>query len=339
MDPRPQPRLLEWWQDDPTDPDRPLLTNPDVQRLIDRIAPGTRATDLGGLMSLNARLEPQGLVLRVHQPFVSRRRLLAVQDVRRRLADAGLLVPVPVRRGTSSVFRCGKRWAELEPYIPHERLEQAPSSYHWLFAAMGALHRRLAALDVAVPRPQVATFATPGSLRRWMPLTEAAVRGDPEAADGVRLLHDLVRRLRTQWTPTALLPGQLVHGDIRLANVGRLADGRPIYLDFGFLAHRPRIHDLGYSLAFMVLGLGGHQAPEAFAWHRIPELVAAYETAAGWCLTPAERRALAPYAAAVPLYGAALAGFSEDPVRMLRARLPFLRLSRWLLTHPDAMPG
>ncbi len=28
------PRLLAWWKDDPADPDRPELDNPDVQQLI-----------------------------------------------------------------------------------------------------------------------------------------------------------------------------------------------------------------------------------------------------------------------------------------------------------------
>jgi hypothetical protein len=39
----------------------------------------------------------------------------------------------------------------------------------------------------------------------------------------------------------------------------------------------------------------------------------------------------------MPLYFAALAGFSNDPAGLLRARLPFLRLSEWLLAHPAAM--
>jgi hypothetical protein len=57
------PRLLEWWKDNPSDPDRPTLDNPDVQRLVGAIAPEAQATDLGGVMSLNVRLDPAGLVL------------------------------------------------------------------------------------------------------------------------------------------------------------------------------------------------------------------------------------------------------------------------------------
>jgi len=32
-------------------------------------------------------------------------------------------------------------------------------------------------------------------------------------------------------------------------------------------------------------------------------------------------------------------GFTENPVEKLRSRLPFLRLSTWLLAHPTALLG
>ncbi len=337
MDPSPHPRLLEWWKDDPSDPDRPTLNNPDVRHLVAEIGPGSRVTDLGGVMSLNARLEPAGLVLRVHQPFVSRQRLLALQEARRCLAGQGLVVPVPLRWRHSTVFRCGNRWAELEGYIPHARPEAALGSYSWMFGAMGTLHRALAALDLRVPRPLVATYAPPSSLSRWLQVTEAAVQGDREAAEIARLLRDLVRRLRTQWLPATGLPMQLIHGDVRLSNVCRTPESKTAYLDFGFLALRPRIHELAYALAFMVHALDGHRAPQSFAWDGVPRLIEEYEAAANSRLTPVERRALAPYTAAVPLYHAALDGFINDPVGLLRARLPFLRLGEWLLAHPAAM--
>jgi len=102
--------LLDWWIDDPANPGRASMYNPAVQRLAAEVAPGCDMVDLGGTMSLNLRLDPAGLVLRVHQPFVSRRRLLALQAVRRKLADLGLAVPVPVDRNESSLFWCGDRW-------------------------------------------------------------------------------------------------------------------------------------------------------------------------------------------------------------------------------------
>jgi Ser/Thr protein kinase RdoA (MazF antagonist) len=337
MDPIVHPRLLEWWKDNPSDPDRPSLNNPDVQRLISAINPRAHGTDLGGVMSLNVRLGLTGLVLRVHQPFVSRRRVLAVQEVRRRLAGLGLVVPVPMPWRTAMVFRCGNRWAELEEYVLHERAEPVPGSYLWLFGALGTLHRALAALDVRVPRPLVATYAPPGSLRRWLPVTESAIQGDPEASDTAWLLRDLVSHLGHHWIPAGRLPMQLVHGDIRLSNVCQTPEGKTVYLDFGFLAQRPRIHALAYSLAFMVLALGGHEEPEHFEWQSVSRLCEEYEAAAKTRLTEAERKALLPYTAAVPLYAAALDGFSNDPAGLLRARRPFLRLSAWLLTHPEAM--
>lgn len=328
------PRLLDWWTEDPANPDRPLLNHPDVRRLVAAIHPASHAVDLGGVMSLNVRLGSD-LVLRVHQPFVSRQRLLALQQVRRHLAGQGLVVPLPVSWKGETVFRCGSRWAELEAYLPHERLAHAPDAYAWLFGATGTLHAALADLDLSVPRPLVATYAPPGSLRRWLPVTEAAVQGDSEAADVARLLRDLVRQVRRQWVPASELPVQFIHGDARLSNLCRAADGGTVYLDFGFLARRPRVYELAYALAFMLLAFDTHHAPERFAWDNVPRLVEAYEAAANVRLTPAERRALAPYIASVPLYAAALDGFTENPVAKLRSRLPFLRLSAWLLTHPN----
>jgi Ser/Thr protein kinase RdoA (MazF antagonist) len=292
-------------------------------------------------MSLNVGLQPAGLVLRVHQPFLSRARLLALQEVRRCLAGQGLTVPIALPWRGVNVFRCGSRWAELEAYLPSERLEPTPPAYAWLFGAMGALDRALAGLALPVPRPVYATFGPPATLRRWLPITEAAVRDDPEAAGVARRLRDLVRRLRTRWVPAAELPVQLVHGDGRLSNVRRAPTGGPVYLDFGFLARRPRVHELGYALAWMVLALDGHRAPERFAWGHVPRLITEYEAAAGSPLTGTERRALAPYAAAVPLYQATVAGFAGDPAGALRGgfRRPSLRLAEWLLAHPDAVLG
>jgi Ser/Thr protein kinase RdoA (MazF antagonist) len=333
------PNLMAWGIDPPSEPGRLPVDDPDVQRLAADISRGSRLTDLGGTMSLNARLDPAGVVLRVHQYFVSRQRLLAVQEVRRRLASQGLLVPLPVRWKGATVFRCRNRWAELDEYLPHEQPEPSLCSYSWMFGAMGYLHRALAALDLSVPRPLIATYAPPGTLRRWLPVTEAAVQGDPQAREIARLVRDLVGRLRRQWLPATGLPMQLVHGDVRLTNVCRAPEGKPVYLDFGFLAWRPRIHELAYSLAYMVLARDADPTPERLAGQNVMPLIEAYEAAGKSTLTATERRALAPYIAAVPLYHAANAGFRDDPVNQLRTSLPFLRLSEWLLAHPTALLG
>jgi hypothetical protein len=56
----------------------------------------------------------------------------------------------------------------------------------------------------------------------------------------------------------------------------------------------------------------------------------AYESSGAAPLTALEEKGLVGYTA---LCFIALAGFSSDPVRQLRAYLPFLRLSEWLLTQ------
>ncbi len=332
------PRLQSWWFDDPADPGRLPLDDPDVQRLIDKVSPGACATDLGGVMSLNVGLGACGLVMRVHQPFVSRARLLALQAVRQALDAQGVLAPAPVPWQGAPLLRCRNRWAELETLLPHRQPPRTWEGYTWVFGALGELDAVLAGLQLRVPQPLVATYATPGSLRRWLVDTEEAVASDPQASESAALLRTLVGRLRRQWVPARQLPIQYVHGDGSPRNICRAPDGRPVYLDYGFFARRPRVHELGYALAFMLFALGAHESPERFAWSQIQALIRAYESA-GKPLSAPERAALAPYTAAIPLYAAALDGYTEDPAGRLCARLPFLRLSEWLLTHPAALAG
>jgi len=77
----------------------------------------------------------------------------------------------------------------------------------------------------------IATYAPPATLRRWLPITKAAVQDDPKARDSLQLLRQLMRRLRSQWLPATELPAQLVHGDLRLGNVCRAPTGETIYFD------------------------------------------------------------------------------------------------------------
>lgn len=335
-----------------TDPDRAELPPPSsppllrsasagdaaLGRLVDELASGGRVTDLGGWMSRNLRLESVGLVLRVHPAFVSRRRLLAVQHVRQLVAHHGFSTPVAVERAGSTVFRCGDRWAELEPYLPHERLDETWASHQWMFRAMGALHRCLSGLDVAVPRPPTSIFAAPNTLRAWLPVTEAAVEGDAEAMAIARTVRRLVVRLRRRWVSPRRIPVQLVHGDVKLENFGRAPGGEPVYLDFGFVAHRPRVHDLAFSFTHSILVEDGRPAdPLTFPWFRVRQLVEEYEAATGQVLSAEERVALAPYTAAVRIYYAAYAGFGGDPGEWLRNNQAAIQLSDWLLDHPEAL--
>ena len=329
------------WREDPDDPDRPEPGNPAVKHLAARIAPGSTISDLGGAYSLNVLLEPAGLVLRVHQPFMTKQRLHAQQEVRRQLAGQGLIVPQPVAWGGSTMFRCGGRWAEVEECVPHEMPVATMDSYFWLFQAMGGLHRALDRVDVRVPRPYFAVYGPPATLMRWLPILEAAVKHDPEAAVIARHVRELVGKLRRQWIPASQLPVRLIHGDVKLRNIARIADGRTVCLDFGFMAKRSRIHEAGYAIARMLLTLGAGESPGDFAWGHVPRLLETYELAAGVKLTDLEHRALGPAIASVALYQATTCGFMPDPVADLRddERRRLMRVAGWVLDHPDTIPG
>lgn len=329
-------------REDPSDPDRPILDNPNVQRLAAEIAPEATATDLGGAFSLNALLQPDGLVLRVHQPDMTQRRLESQQAVRQGLATLGLTVPIPIAWRGSTLLRCGGRWAELEHYISHEMLPATVDSYHWLFRAMGELHRALDEITVKVPRPAFSTYGPPGTLLRWLPMTEQAVRDDPLAVVIAQRLRQLLGQLRRQWIPARELPRRIVHGDGKLRNVVRGMNGETVYLDFGFMAYRPRVHELGYAVTRMLLTLGAGEtpeSPEAYAWENVPLLVADYEAASGIQISTLEWQALAPYIASSCLFQGAMCGFLPDAAADLRddERRQLICIAEWLIAHPKSV--
>lgn len=322
-----------WREDGPLGPGRLSTDDPELSALVNKLGGDAPVVDLGGTMSVNLHLVTAGLVLRVHQPFVSRRRVLTLRELRQALGDEGLRVPVP--RGEP--HRVRGRWAELETFVAHQRQPPAWSSYRWMYGAMARLHRALAGVPTRIPRPVVATYATPSSLRRWAALTADAVRSDPYARDMAASLVRMVGRLERQWVPTRAVPNQLIHGDVRLSNVGLAPDDAAVVLDFGFVATRPRIYDFAYALSWMVLRPDASGTGEAFPWDKVPELISAYEEGAGSRLTPAERQAILPYLAAVPLYLASIAGFMPDPVRQLVGEQRFLDIADWVFANPDAL--
>lgn len=286
-------------------------------------------------MSLNLHLAGDGLVLRVHQPWESRARITALRQLRRRLRDTGLRVASPVPVGGRDLVRWEGRWAELEAYVTHSKPPPTWDSYLWMYEAMGTLHMSLRQLsEIPLPRPAIATYGPPDTLRRWMAVTAHAVEQDLEGRAIARWSRELIGRLARTWTPARTLPVQIVHGDIRLGNVVHTPDGEPVYLDFGFAARRPRVHELAYSLSWIILRPDGSGTGEDFDWDRLRELLGAYERTAYDRLTGVERSSLGPFIAAVPLYMAAIAGFTLDPVAHLLENERFIRIADWVLSHP-----
>lgn len=314
---------------------RPRLDEPDVVTVLQGFGVDAEApVDLGGTMSLNVHLPRSGEVLRVHPRFASRPRVEALRELRRHLSAGGLLVGTPTTWDGHDVVSVGPYLAELEVYVDHVKPPPEWDSYLWMYGAMGRLHRRLVGA-APPPRPAVATYGPPGSLRRWLRVTEEAVGSDPEGRDILKWVHRLTRALERQWVPAKDLPCQVVHGDMRLGNVAVAARGaETVYLDFGFASVRPRIHDLAYSLPWIVVRPDGTGRAEHFDWATFAELVGAYEEGAQDRLSAIERRALAGYIAAVPLYMAAIAGFTPSPAEMLRADIKFFEIAEWVLTNP-----
>jgi Ser/Thr protein kinase RdoA (MazF antagonist) len=322
---------------------RPSLDDPAIAALVRAcgVDPAS-AVDLGGTMSLNVRVGGDGgdgdggSVLRVHPRFATRGRVRALRQVRRELAGAGATVGVPELLDGEDVVVVGDGCvAELEGFVSQHKPPAEWRSYVWMFGAMGRLHRALSGIRVALPRPVVATYGAPGSVRRWLTATRRAVADDAEAVAVAEWTGTLLRRLHASWVPARDLPTQLVHGDVRLGNVC-VVDAEslePAYFDFGFAALRPRVHDLAYSLPWIVLRPDATGRPETFDWSSVEELVASYEEAAGWTLTGLERRALGPYVAAVPLYLASVAAFTPDPVATIRGETPMLRIAEWVLAQ------
>lgn len=290
-----------------------------------RIAPGCSIRDLGGHFSLNLHLEDAGLVLRVHQPFVSRQRLLDLQELRRHLSGQGVNVPVATAWQGRTVFRCSGRWAELEPFIPHQVGPPNVERCSEVLADLATLDRHLATYRGPLTRPVIATWATPSSLGRWLAATSAAVADDREATRVIEELSALSRTVARRWVPSRDLVCQVVHGDGKANNLPRTAAGEVVVLDFGFAARRPRVHDLAYSLSWAIAVLGRS------AKAHFPDRVKAFEAGTGRPLTAAEQHAVPVLGAAIALSRPAVAGYNPDPVQDLMNHAGSLDDATWWL--------
>src|SRR5205807_743631 len=147
-------------------------------------------------------------------------------------------------------------------------------------------------------------------------------------------VSDMVDVLDRQWVRPESLPEQLVHGDIRLGNLTQTVNG-PAYFDFGFAARRPRIHELAYSLFWIVLKPDDSGRAEDFDWDRVRELFAAYEAATKTRVSAVERRALGPLLATIPMYFAAVASYTPDPSDRIKQEIRSLEIARWVLEEGE----
>jgi len=289
--------------------------------------------DLGGTMSLNLHIAKLGLVLRIHPSFVTRERLLALQAVRAHVAHCALVVPALVEIDGSPLIRIDQRFAELEHFVAHTAPPPTWESYIWMFESAGYLHQTLRDYSLPVPAPLVATYGYPSLLHDEAARTAAVVHGDARAVLIAAEVVQLIEDLGELWIEASALPQHIVHGDVRLGNVARTLGGEPAFFDFGFAARRPRVHELAYALSWIVLRPDDSGRADDFPWDRVPQLIAAYEHGCQDGLLLIERRALAPYLAAVPLYLAAVSSHTPDPATHLHGELPFIRIARWIIRN------
>jgi Ser/Thr protein kinase RdoA (MazF antagonist) len=317
---------------------RPSLDDRAVQAVLERLGVSSAPADLGGTMSLNLHLEELDLVLRVHGRFEQERRIRALRDLRRRLHAQGLTVGVPVPLFGDEVTLVDGRVAETETFVEAEKPAPTWDSYLWMYEAMGQLHTAIdqGAAGLELPVPEVATYASPAELKVWMTGTLPAVSHDEDAAGVAAQVMDMIGALERQWVPPEQLPEQLVHGDLRLGNVVRTATD-PAYFDFGFAARRPRIHDLAYSLFWIILKPDDSGRSDTFDWDRATELLGAYEDAASTIISQLERRALAPLLAAIPMYFVAIASYTPDPSDRVKQEIQSLEIARWVLEQEGAL--
>ncbi|MGC4108178.1 MAG: phosphotransferase [Thermomicrobiales bacterium] len=318
--------LRTGWTDDPNDPGRLAPDDDRVHALIDRIAPGETAIDIGGSFSLNLHLTPSNRVLRIHRRFVSRTRLLAEQALRRNMAMAGIRTPIALSIDGHTIIRTGtgsrRRLAELEPFIAAETPEPTAATYLWLFHELGHVHTVLATFPTTMPRSLAATWGTPSSMRRWFEVTRGAVAGDAAAQAIVDTAQALLPNIRHGWITPRLLPHHhLIHGDFRPGNaVQASGGGNLVVFDTGFADVRPRVWDIAYALGFMQLALGPTSDETTRA-----TMIATYEEISDAPLSDAERAVIPSMSAIALLHTIAHAGFMADPAAVARSQEPFVQ--------------
>jgi Ser/Thr protein kinase RdoA (MazF antagonist) len=290
------------------------IVSPDLEELLRAhwaVRPAGAAPDLGGSVNLNL-LVTDGTslrVARVYRPFVTGRRVAALQAARHHLARHGIpcAEPIPARGGRGWQTFQG-RAVEVEPYVA------APAVMHTLprvragLAVLGRTHALLQAFpaDPAAAAPRFANYVAADGLaeavaagtrriRAWQPAPAEARLAD--LAD--QLAATLARREQDRAAP---LRRQLVHGDFWDNNVRFRHQQVALVTDFDFLGERPRTDDLALTLYYTSVDITDITRDPA----QLAELVAAYEAGLGTRLSGHERAAIPLAMARQPLWSVAV---------------------------------
>ncbi|MDQ3540023.1 MAG: phosphotransferase [Chloroflexota bacterium] len=323
-------------------------------------------TPLGGAVNGVARIPTNigDFVVRVHRPWTGPARLTAVHAVQDRLRKLGIPIPPVVATSAGQTFVTIPGDPDATPGFEHDRLvevmeaviadstEETRDRADLVLAMLAPLHNALAAIDPAsVPQPSYAAHVDVREAIAWLDGTDTAFatcasHPDFPRASAVRTIaRELIEGMRQdRLALEPHLPRQLVHGDLGFGNV-LVRDGRVVaVLDFDFMAERPRIFDLAYSLCHALTRLrsrhrNGVLAEDELSW--FAGHVAAYSRAAHRPLTGPELDALPLEMVMVGLYQVAEAGFvANDPPRAIAQTLSIehhLPLIAWLADVPDQL--
>lgn len=323
-------------------------------------------TPLGGAINGVARIQTDigDLVVRVHRPWTAPGRLAAVHAVQDGLRTIGVPIPSVVTTSAGQTFVTIPGDPFGPPGAEHDRLVEVteavaadPSAVTWehaelAFSMLAPLHNALATIDPAsVPQPTYAAHVDVLEVIAWLDETDAAFAtcsGHPDflRANTVRgTTRELIERMRQDRTALEPhLPRQLVHGDLGFGNVLVRAGRVVAVLDFDFMAERPRIFDLAYSLYHALTRLRSRHRTGVLAEDELSWLaghVAAYSRAAHRPLTGPELDALPFEMVMVGLYQVAEAGFvADDPPRAIAQTFSIehhLPLIGWLAAAPDEL--
>ncbi|MCL4543098.1 MAG: phosphotransferase [Chloroflexi bacterium] len=285
--------------------------------------------DIGGSYSLNVRLDTSvgRVVLRVHRPWVSTRRLESLQQLRRFLSYShSVVLPLATAEGVTWL-RWRDRLVECEPYVEHDAVADDLSRDFEAFRVLGTLHAVLRQVPRQnVVQPLVRNYAPLRRLRRWITAVAAIAiaRQDTQGEQALAvcaLAQEILAKVQaTWWRFRASLPCQLIHGDYGGENVLFSRGNVVAVLDWDFCGWAERVYELAYSVYFT---MARHEATFNLAqwhWANVCMLVGTYEDASQEPLTTGERQAFWAALCLVPLYWVGEALFLNDPIRAVGAQ-------------------
>ena len=324
---------------------------------------------LGGAFNLNVLVHTSSgaFVIRVYRPWVTPERLDFLHVMKKALLETGLPIPQPIAWVKGSQLGVHTdRLIEVERYIKNDGVADTWRRHEVAFSMLGRLHDALAKTVTAsqfVP-PKVHNYALPKEMLKWIEQTQFLIRQSglgasaeamralqlcDEAKELLAIIQDCSLRSPTTssygslrsptpsaygWVDTGYrLPKQLVHGDYGGANVVFNNEHIVAVLDFDLVDIHERVFDLAYSLYFAMGSLEYDKPLPERPWHRVTQVVEAYNQSTENPLSAMEWEALPIEMARVPLYWVAEAGFTPNPVGSLLDEADGIQQSRWMLSH------